>query len=324
MWHQKRFWNPAREICANNTRPKQIDPTYEVVPAQHKNHSRLSNLRSDASVADTEDCIDVRQSFETCSEGIPIESPKNASQAFFYADEPRKPPSIEYDNPAPLQQFLEEPILGQTYETLRDLFSDNAYFRKELAALKEQRQTVDKVKRYIEGVYHTANGKLDAETAIERLEKQQTLIIQLQNEQKNNNLFLQKYLHLKREDHVTTSFEKIKGNLGLMQRELDSLSIMDEFQYPREYPQCSASTAELLSTVMGTIELLSVHDHNTNSSENRVPIHSMIQYITGTAICEWVFQAELRCTAMMNVPLLDKYRHHLRTYCKTLTKSSST
>lgn len=199
---------------------------------------------------------------------------------------------------------------------MRDLLSDNAYFRKELATLKKQRQIVDKVERYIEGVYHAANGKLDVETAIERLKKQQTLIIQLQSEQKNNNLFLQKYLHLKREDHVTISFEKIKSNLGLMQRELDSLSIMDEFQYPREYPQSSASTAELLSTVMGTVELLSVHDHDTNSSEDRVPIHSVIQYITGTAICEWVFHAELRCTAMMSVPLLDKYRHHLGTYCK--------
>jgi hypothetical protein len=53
------------------------------------------------------------------------------------------------------------------------------------------------------------------------------------------------------------------------------------------------------------------------------PIGQVIQSLTGAAVCEWVFNGKIQCTAMMSSPLLEGYRRHLGTICKLFEPNTS-
>lgn len=233
---------------------------------------------------------------------------QETSESFFYASELQKPPILDYEDPDSIDRSGEQPILDCSHETLRDLFNDNIYFRKKLASVEKERKKLDQEQRLI--------NSLSAVNMVDRAKSQQGRITDLER-QLNNQTFLKPFLELEREYRSPLNLKRIKHSFTKMKGQFGSLSIMDEFQYLREnfLHQQSKDADELLRKVLGDVPQSAPHDHSSWQIGDRVPADIMVQSLVGAAVCEWVFQAELRCTAMMNVPLLESFKNHLRTVC---------
>lgn len=256
------------------------------------------------SIADTEERIKSSQSSDTCTEGNLSGSPilPNDLQSFFYTTALHDTPAIGYDDLNAVQQFPEKLVLDRSHETVRDLFNDNLYFRQKWSDSEERRKKIDRNGRLRHSLLAPGSAGLLHRMA-DTIESQNEKINTLQR-QLSNQTFLQQFLTLGRGEEVPINQAQIKMYHTKMRRDFRSLSIMDCFQHPREKSACfeSQDLNELKSKVFSDV--------------NRYPIGLVIQSLTGAAICEWVFNGKMQCTAMMNTPLLEGYRYHLRTVCK--------
>jgi hypothetical protein len=229
---------------------------------------------------------------------------RSASQSFFYATELQDTPTVDYDDLNTAHQIPEKLILDRSHETLRDLFNDNLYFRKMWSDSEERRKKIDRNGRLRHSLL--ASGSSDVlQTMADTIEAQNEKINNLQR-QLNNQTFLQPFLTLGRGEEVPLNQVQIRTYHAKMRRDFRSLSIMNYFQHPEGTSTCleSRDLNELKSKVPSDV------DH--------YPVGLVIQSLTGAAICEWVFNGKMQCTAMMNTPLLEGYRHHLNTICKPL------
>ncbi|KAE9377464.1 hypothetical protein N431DRAFT_553915 [Stipitochalara longipes BDJ] len=273
--------------------------------------SRLTTTPSCASIADTEERIKSSQSSDTCREGDTYEdcslntpSLRNALKLPFYATELQDTPTIDYDDPNTIKQIPEQAILDRSHETLRDLFNDNLYFRKKWSDSEERRGKLDRNQRLRHSLL--APGSADVlQTMADTIEIQNEKINTLQR-QLGNQKILQQFLMLGKGEEVPLNQSQIQNSHKKMRREFRSLSIMDCFQHPGETSACieSQDLNELKSKVS-----IDVHSY---------PVGLVIQSFTGAAVCEWVFNEKIQCTAMMSSPLLEGYRCHLGTICGEL------
>ena len=201
-----------------------------------------------------------------------------------------------------VQRFPEKLVLDRSHETLRDLFNDNLYFRKKWSDSEERRKKIDRNGRLRHSLL--APGSADVlQKMADTIETQNEKIHNLQR-QLSNQTFLQQFLTLGRGEEVPLNQAEIQAYHAKMRRDFRSLSIMNCFQQPEQTsaPFKSQDLSELESKV--------------SSHMNRYPIGLVIQSLVGAAVCEWVFRGKMQCTAMMNTPLLEGYRYHLRTTCK--------
>jgi hypothetical protein len=229
---------------------------------------------------------------------------RNPSQSFFYATELQDTPTLNYDDLNTVPQYPDKLILGLSHETLRDLFNDNLYFRKKWSDSEERRQKTDRNGRLRHSLL--APGSADVlQTMADTIEAQNEKINSLQR-QLNNQTFLQPFLTLGTAEGVPINQVQIRTFHAKMRRDFRSLAIMDYFQHPGGTFACveSRDLSELKSKVLSDV--------------NHYPVGLVIQSLTGAAICEWVFNKKMQCTAMMNTPLLEGYRHHLHAICKPL------
>lgn len=227
---------------------------------------------------------------------------QNSLQSFFYATELKDTPTIDYDDPNTVQQFPEKLTLDCSNETLRDLFNDNLYFRKKWSDSEERRKKIDRTGRLRHSLL--APGSADVlQTMADTIETQNEKINTLQR-QLSNQAFLQQFLTLGRGEETPLNQTQIQINHTKIRRDFRSLSIMNCFQHPGETSACieSQDLNELKSKAFSDV--------------NRYPVGLVIQSLTGAAVCEWVFNGKIQCTAMMNTPLLEGYRYHLGTICK--------
>jgi hypothetical protein len=229
---------------------------------------------------------------------------QSASQSFFYATELQDTPTVDYDDLDTVHQFPEKPILDRSHETLRDLFNDNLYFRKKWSDSEERRKKIDRNGRLSHSLLAQGSANV-LQTMADTIEAQNEKINSLQR-QLNNQTFLQPFLTLGRGKEVPLNQVQIRTYHAKMRRDFRSLSIMNYFQHPDGTSTCveSRDLNELKSKVLSDV--------------NHYPVGLVIQSLTGAAICEWVFNGKMQCTAMMNTPLLEGYRHHLHTICKPL------
>ncbi|KAH6698422.1 hypothetical protein BKA61DRAFT_583255 [Leptodontidium sp. MPI-SDFR-AT-0119] len=136
----------------------------------------------------------------------------------------------------------------------------------------------------------------------DKIEAQNEKINNLQR-QLNNQAFLQPFLTLGKGEELPLNQGQIRTYHAKMRRDFGSLSFMNYFQHPGAKSACidSQELSELKSKVGGDMD--------------QYPIGLVIQSLTGAAICDWVFNEKMQCTAMMNTPLLEGYKHHLSTIC---------
>ncbi|KAN0096635.1 hypothetical protein V8E51_015440 [Hyaloscypha variabilis] len=282
-----------------------------IVP-RRKFLSRLTTTPPCLSIADTEERIKSSQSPDTCREGHTTEacslngtpSLQSAPQSSFYATGLQDTLTIDYDDPNTVQQIPEDAILDRTHETLRDLFNDNLYFRKKWLESEERREKIDRNERLKHSLL--APGSSDVfQTMADTIEIQDEKINTLQR-QLSNQKFLQQFLTLGRGKEVPLNQAQIQINHKKMTREFRSLSIMNCFQHPGE-----------TSTGLESQDLNELKS-KISTDLHCYPIGLVIQSLTGAAVCEWVFNGKIQCTAMMSSPLLEGYRRHLGTVCGEL------
>ncbi len=200
-----------------------------------------------------------------------------------------------------MQQFPEQLVLDCSYETLRDLFNDNLYFRRKWLDSEERRKKNDRNGRLRHSLL--APGSADVlQTMADTIETQNEKINILQR-QLSNQKFLQQFLTLGRGEEVPFNQAEIQIHHAKIKRDFRSLSIMTCFQHPRE------TSAYFESRDLNDLKL------KVSSELSGYPIGLVVQSLTGAAICEWVFNGKMQCTAMMNTPLLEGYRYHLSTIC---------
>jgi hypothetical protein len=230
-------------------------------------------------------------------------SPRSALQSFFYTTELQDTPIVGYDDLNTVQKFPENLVLDCSHETLRDLFNDNLYFRKKWSDSEERCKKIDRNGRLRHSLLAPGSADILQKMA-DTIETQNEKINALQR-QLSNQKFLQQFLTLGRGEEVPLNQAQIQTNHAKMRRDFRSLSTMNCFQHPGEISACveSRDLNELKSKVLSDV--------------NRYPVGLVIQSLTGVAICEWVFNGKMQCTAMMNTPLLEGYRHHLRAICKS-------
>ena len=313
-----RLGNNTSNILTNVAPLKQspLNRDTLIVPRQ-RFLSRLTTTPPCASIADTEERMKRSQTPDTCREGNTSEacslsgdpSLQSALQSSFYATGLQDTPTIDYDDPDTAQQIPEKAILDRTHETLRDLFNDNLYFRKKWSESEERREKIDRNDRLRHSLL--APGSADViQTMADTIEIQDEKINTLQR-QLSNQKFLQQFLTLGRGKEVPLNQAQIQINHKKMTREFRSLSIMNCFQHPGETSVCleSQDLNELKS--------------NISSDVHCYPIGQVIQSLTGAAVCEWVFNGKIQCTAMMSSPLLEGYRRHLGAICKLFEPNTS-
>lgn len=209
---------------------------------------------------------------------------------------------IDYADPHAVQQFPQKPVLDRSHETLRDLFNDNLYFRKRLSDSEERCKKIDRNGRLRQSLLAPGSPEV-FQTMADTIETQNEKINTLQR-QLTNQKFLQQFLTLGRGEEVPLNQAQIQLDHLKMKREFKSLSVMNCFQHCGEAFTCIES-----------------HDLNDLKSKvflnlNRYPVGLLIQSLTGAAVCEWVFNGKIQCSAMMDTPILEGYRYHLGTICK--------
>jgi hypothetical protein len=273
----------------------------------------LTSGLPDTSTADTEDGPEIRQSLETCSgEGsdgsrnlVTVRSSQASSESFFYTNELKEPPIIDYDTPYPIHQTCEQPWQCCNHETFQDLLSDNIYFRKKLAESTTQRESL-----------------LQQVRALQSDQPEDTLKIlcdrigDLERRMHDRREYLDPFLKLKTEYHLPPPIlEQIESDFHKMRRGFEALSIRKEFRYPHRDPlqqESHKGLGHLLSRVLGDAQQSPL----LSQLRSQVSLGELVQAIVGAAVCEWVFESELRCTAMMQTPVLEAIRYLSSTVCK--------
>lgn len=233
-----------------------------------------------------------------------------APPSSFYTTELSSPPAIDYENPNSLQQFPDTHIFDCSDESVFDVLHDNVYWREKWIAERE------KTERDRRSPVAARNGDVDLDLA-KIIERQHSTILRLKH-QNNEQQFLQPFLKLRKEDFTPLNPEqlrpgKVELNLTQMKNRFGSLSIMKGWVCP-----CSERGVNgLLCRVLSGIQQFASHDHEANCCiGDQVPAAAAVQYLIGTAVCEWVYKARLQFASMMSTPIHEEYKHHLRAICK--------
>lgn len=267
----------------------------------------------DTSIADTEDGPEIRQSLETCSEGrsdgsrnlITGRSPQASSEPSFYTNKLKEFPSIDYDTPDPIHQTCEQPWQCCNHEPLQDLLSDNIYFRKKLAESTTERESLLQQVRALQS--HQSDGTLKILS---------DRIVDLESRMHDRREYLDPFLKLKTEYHLPPPIlEQIESDFNKMRRGFEVLSIRKEFRYPHRDPLQQGShkgLGHLLSRVLGDAQESAL----LSQLRSQVSLGELVQAIVGAAVCEWVFESDLRCTAMMQNPFVEAIRYLSSIVCK--------
>lgn len=257
---------------------------------------------------DTEASFESGPSIDTCREGKPDDSPSLAaipsSRETFRSSceiELQKSSVHGYED-------SEQTISDCPYETFQELINDKLYFRQKWMASEREREKLSEKIRRLELQNGRENMQIDA------LNNQ---ILDLKHQSKIHQ-FLQPFLELEKQYKSPPTLGDIKQSLATMKSGLGYLSAMDEFSYPQGNFLDSGSKPlrNLLRRVLGDFQKSAPPVETNSRFKRQVPAGDMVRSLTGAAICEWVFQPEFRCSAMMSTSILEELKHHLSAVCE--------
>lgn len=247
---------------------------------------------------------------------ISVHTLESASHEFFYASEVRSASKTDYDSTNSIQQFPETLILSRSHETYRDLFNDNMYFRQKWSNSEDERNKILQNERLNRSLL--ASGSADVNKTLTNLVQKQNAIIATLQQRLSNQMILQPFVELRRSEQAPLNLAKIRFNHAQMRKGFGALCIMDCFKHPQEKLECSESQdlGDLKRQAFSNTLQNSAHDDIYLRGGCNTPANLMVQSLVGAAVCEWVLKGKFQCTAMMNTPLLEKYRYHLSSICK--------
>jgi hypothetical protein len=174
------------------------------------------------------------------------------------------------------------------------------YFRKKWLEAKKENE--DLVENRLEERRLLASGNTSV-NLINRIEKHAQSNT-FNKRQMANHKFLQPFLGLKKGEQIPLNLNQIQSHHTRMKTDFIALSILKIFHHP----EVTSAGAE--SQVLSELKC------KVSSDLYHQPVNQVIQSLTGAAVCEWIFNQKLLCTAMLNTPLLEAYRQHLSTICK--------
>jgi hypothetical protein len=228
-----------------------------------------------------------------------IESQDNSKVSFLWTQIPLAP-RVYYNDPDLLLSFPTALIPDTILDTLRDLLSDNIYLRNRLEWSESRRNELEEKDR--------------CRFSLPTLEAKDDEIIGLKKRYRNIK-FLQRFETMKAQKWGSKDLKDFKSQFERVQNAIRALSSKDLLISldGRSASSNSEDLTELKSRAFAEGQpLLAIADAAIHSG-----LH--LQALVAAAVCEWVFNSHLQCAAMMNTPILAKYRHHLRTTCESHT-----
>lgn len=282
------------------------------------------------STANTEDELEVHQSIETCSEVRsdsscnlnPVPSLQASPESFINANIPKRLQIIDYGTPGPIQTTCEQDVQDCSYETLQDVLNDNMTLREKLAKLTKANDSLDQQVRVLHSKLRVQNGELGSQP-VDPLDVLCDRIVDLESRLNHRKEFLDPFLKRETEnDHTSSMWKRMKqieSSIYNMSRIIESLPSRKEFQYPQKdhlEQESSKDLGELLGRVFADVQESALLPH----LRSKVSVGDLVQAIVGAAVCEWVFESELRCTAMMKTALLEAFRYLMGTIRKGAVK----
>lgn len=276
------------------------------------------------SIADSEACTDganthdfdaelMGKATQTIDNNIALQNALNS----FSADLERKTQvDLDFDD-LNLTLQLPNPSLPQDdKEILQDLHLDNIYLRENQSRLERRLQGCLREERR-NLAFSTAPGTAGSASMAQTIEIQDERIARLES-QLTTQRFLQPFLKLAREDHAPLNLEAIRSDFSKIRDGIKILSTSKDFHFPGQRLGTEELTDLdiLLCKNLGSNEQASTHDLMRQIIDFGFPVNTVVQSLIGAAICEWVFDAELRAMAMTSCLLLEGYRHQLSSSCK--------
>jgi hypothetical protein len=212
--------------------------------------------------------------------------------------------TIDY-NDSDLISLLDSASLPHNItQTFRNLFTDNMYLHNKLANIEREYQRVREMERC--GLNEGTLKQKDEE------------IVALQQRVANFK-FLQKFAGKESRESDSSKYKAILSQYLKFRNATRALYSNDHFENRGVMRVASGSKdlMELTTRVFG--------DQKTQPLSEDACRYSVlkIQAFASAAVCQWVFNGRLQCVAMMITPLLDNYRHHMKTICKSRTATLS-
>jgi len=274
-----------------------------------------SELPSTSSV-DIEDEVEIQPFIEICietrSDSFHNLNPIPSLQVT-NANEPKPLKITDCDTLDQIQRKCEQDC---SHETLQDILNDNKYLREKLAESTKNQESLKQQVRVHQSKLKVQNGEQDVDPVKALSDK----VVDLGRRLNDRREFLDLFLKLETEKHHKKQLkEKIEFSMYNMSRILESLSTREEFRYPKTDHRKQESTkdlCELLRRVFVDVQESALFA----DLRSQVSVGDLVQAIVGAAVCEWVFESELRCTAMMDTPLLEALRYLTSTIGKCTTK----
>lgn len=275
-----------------------------------------------------EDEPEVRQVFEIRIEGRsdgsrkrkPIPSLQDSSGSFRNANEFNGLQIDDDDTLDPSHGTCELGVQDFSRETLQDILHDNMYLREKLSELTQIQNSLDHQVRSLHNQLRIQNGELRSQSG-DSLEALSNMVVDLLRKLNDRREFVEPCLKSETENHHLPSsmWEQIERSMHNMSRILESLPTMEDFRYPkRDRPrqELTKDLDELLGKVFVDMRESALLSH----FRSQVSVGDLVQAVVGAAVCEWVFESELRCTTMMKTPLSEALRYLMTTIRKCTAK----
>ena len=275
------------------------------------------------STVDIDDEPEVHRSFEICIEGRfdgsrnpnPIPSSQASSISSTNTNQPKRLQLIDHDTHGAIPRACEQGVQDCGHETLQDMLKDNMYFRKKLGELSKHQESLEQQVRVLQSQLRVRSGELGSQP-VDPLEILCDRIVDLKHRLNARKEFLDPYLKPETENHHRSSMlKRIEPSIYNMSRILESVSAREEFRYPKPdhlKQESNEDLGELLGNFFVDVQELAPLAH----LRSQVCPGDLVQAIVGAAVCEWVFESEFRCSAMMKTPLLEAFRDHMRIFRK--------
>jgi hypothetical protein len=233
----------------------------------------------------------------------------------FHLDDVQHVPAIDYDRVSKTSLAFQTTNAREVHEMLHDLLNDNKYFRQKCLQLEQKRTDSQREKRLM-GSLELLSAKDPQWSMSSVIQDQDRLIADLKRSL-TDQTFLQPFLQSSAYDQGLLDLNKIRHAFQGISSAIYCLAGMKEFQC--SFTSLSGSESEELNALversLGRDSLSLLYEAETPQLASSHLSCLMMQSLTGAAVCEWVFLPELHCAAMLSTPLLESYRHHLKSLC---------
>ena len=228
---------------------------------------------------------------------------------------------LDYSILDPILNTREEDVQDCSHETLQDILDENMDLRRMLDETTKENEKLAQVARLHRSTLKIQSGELGSQAA-DPLKGLYAELAELKRQINDRKEFLDPFLKIENEHQksVHKQMNQIERYWHTLRRDLESFLEKKEFRYPQQDGLKEVSTTdlnELWRRVSGDVQESVLLPH----LRSQMRVGDVVQAIVGTAVCEWVFEAELRCTAMLKTPILNRVEYFLSTMRKCAANS---